>query len=49
MYAQDAGSRHHRAMAKRLIEAGYGNVYVFDGGVQAWTDAGFALEEEEGE
>lgn len=44
VYAQNPGSATAVAVAKRLLTAGYDNVQLFDGGVDAWKAAGLPTE-----
>lgn len=46
VYGQRAGSPTAKAMTKRLMHVGHGGVVMFDGGVEAWTRVGLALEGE---
>ena len=44
VYGDDYGDPKPNAMSKRLIELGYSDVRTLEGGVQAWTEAGYRLE-----
>lgn len=46
VYGQRAGSASAKAMTKRLMHVGHSGVVMFDGGVEAWTRVGLALEGE---
>jgi len=45
VYGADYGDPKAVAMSKRLIELGVDNVRVMDGGLEAWRNAGFSLEQ----
>lgn len=44
VYGNDPGSAVARAMAKRLMGLGAGNVKLFQGGMVEWTKAGYPVE-----
>ncbi len=43
VYGQHSNSATAKALAKRLMAARYKNVRLFDGGVNAWKQAGLSL------
>lgn len=43
VYGEDPGSALARGVTKRLIEAGYDEVYYFRGGVLEWNRNGFPI------
>jgi rhodanese-related sulfurtransferase len=47
VYGRDPGSAAARAMTKRLMTVKYKEVYLFAGGVEAWTAAGQQLDTRE--
>lgn len=44
VYGQSPVSGLARGLAKRLILAGHKGVKVYEGGIEAWTQSGYALE-----
>lgn len=49
VYATAQGSRAAHRAAEKLLRAGYGQVYVFEGGLDDWAAAGHPLEGQGGE
>lgn len=44
VYGNDPGSATARGLSKRLMAAGYSGVYMFEGGLAAWRNAGLPVE-----
>jgi rhodanese-related sulfurtransferase len=44
VYGDDPGSAVAKAMTKRLLHVGYGDVRMYEGGVLEWRKAGFPIE-----
>lgn len=44
VYGRDPGSAAARGLAKRMINAGYGNIYWYMGGLDEWVRSGLPTE-----
>lgn len=44
VYGRDPGSAPARGLAKRMINAGYGNIYWYMGGLDEWVRTGLPTE-----